>query len=428
MSEAFLHYVWQMQYFIKDGLVTTNGEPITVFKPGTLNKNAGPDFLQARLKVGELEWNGHVEIHLNASDWQAHKHQNDDAYNNVVLHVVWNSDTEMARADQTVLPCLELKHRVAAPLLHTYEKLVNSEERIPCKRLFASVPPIYKTTMLDRMVVERLEQKAEDILVLLAANHQDWEQTTYQTLARNFGFKVNAEPFARLAEVLPWKLIAKYRNSPLQVEALLFGMAGFLETETSDTYHEALRHEFQTLERLHRLEGRKLKASMWRFLRLRPANFPTVRLAQFSTWLSQNTALYAPLTEAANSEDLRNLFRVTASDYWHHHYRFGKRARGYKPTVGVDSIENIIINTVAPLQAAAGKWYGQQELIERACVLLQQLPAEKNQVTRLWHSLGWDAQTAFDSQGKIQLYRAYCERRRCLSCSVGNQVLKPARP
>ncbi len=425
MNESFLHYVWQMQYFQKEGLATTHGEPITVFKTGTPNKNAGPDFLQARIKIGNLEWNGHVEIHRKASDWQAHHHQHDEAYNNVVLHVVWDADQEMARADRTGLPCLELKSRVAPHLVHAYTQLVNSGAEIPCARSFPTVPPIYKTTMLERMVVERLEQKAEEILVILATHQHDWEQTAFQVLARNFGFKVNAEPFARLAQALPWKLIAKYRHNALRVEALIFGMAGFLETQMSDTYHEQLRREFQTLEALHQLSGQKLKASIWRFLRLRPANFPTVRLAQWSAWLSNQSTLYTSLVEATHARELFTLFRETAGDYWHHHYRFGKKARAFQPTLGFESIENIIINTVAPLQAAAGKWYGQHELIERACALLQQLPAEKNQVTRLWTTLGWPANSAFQSQGNIQLYRHYCEKRRCLSCAIGNQVLKP---
>lgn len=428
MNESFLQYVWQLQYFRKEELTTTRGESLTVFKPGTYNTHAGPDFLHARIRLGDLEWNGHVEVHLRASDWLVHHHECDPAYENVVLHVVWEADRDILLPDGTALPCVELKARVADTLLQAYRKLVNSGEQIPCARSFGAVPHIYKAAMLERVVVERLEEKAEAILVQLAAHQQDWEQTTYQVLARNFGFKVNADPFARLSDVLPWKLVAKYRDNPLQVEALLFGMAGFLETLLTDAYHSRLRAEFEALENLHGLSNRKMKASEWRFLRLRPANFPTVRLAQFSAWLCTQQGLFAILVEAVQADALNRLLQCCASGYWHHHYRFGKKARTYLPALGRDSIENIIINTVAPLQAAAGKWYGQQELIERACALLQQVPAEKNQVTRIWRSLNGEARTAFESQGAIQLYRQYCERRRCLQCGIGNQVLKPAQP
>lgn len=426
MNESFLHYVWQMQYFRKEELATTRGEPLVIFKAGTSNPHAGPDFLHARLRIGDLEWNGHVEVHVRASDWLVHQHQHDAAYENVVLHVVWDADRDILRADQTAIPCLALKEKVDDALLLSYRKLANSSAQIPCARSFATVPEIYKTTMLERAVVERLEQKAQVILTTLAAHHQDWEQTAYQVLARNFGFKVNAEPFGRLAEVLPWKILAKYRDNPLQVEALLFGMAGFLENPITDDYYIRLQTEFQALERLHGLHGHKLPVAMWRFLRLRPANFPTVRLAQFSAWLSSQPGLYGPLVEATQADGLIRLFSCCAGSYWHHHYRFGKKARAYSPALGRDSIENIIINTVAPLQAAAGKWYGQQELIERACGLLQQVPAEKNQITRQWQSLNLKAGNAFESQAGIQLYRQYCEQRRCFQCAIGTQLLKPA--
>jgi hypothetical protein len=426
MSESFLHYVWQLQYFRKDELKTTHGEAIQIFKPGLYNTHAGPDFLHARVKVGELEWNGHVELHVAASDWLAHKHQHDQAYDNVVLHVVWDADAEILRSDGTTVPCLELKNRVAESLLLAYKNLVHSADPIPCHRGFRAVPEIFKNTMRERVVVERLEQKADQILQILATNQQDWEQTTYQLLARNFGFKVNAEPFARLAEVTPWRLIARYRDKPRGVEALLFGMSGFLETPMTDEYHSNLREEFQILQSLHSLSPLKMKAAAWRFLRLRPANFPTVRLAQFSAWLCQQTGLHSPLIEASSIVELSDKFRITAPEYWQNHYRFGKKARAYQPVLGQESIDNLIINTVAPLQAAAGKWYGQPELIERACLLLQQIPAEKNKITRLWNELDWKTTSAYDSQGAIQLYREYCEKRQCLNCVVGNQVLKPA--
>jgi hypothetical protein len=426
MNEAFLHHVWQFQCFRPGPLKTTGGDDVLVFQPGQPNTNAGPDFLQARIKIGELEWNGHVEIHVRASDWQAHRHQTDGAYNNVILHVVWQHDRPVQRADGSPIPCLVLAPVVDPAVHEAYRRLVNGRDAILCKPLFAQAPEIYRTAMLERAVVERLEEKARAMLQHLAARQNDWEQTTMELLLRNFGFKVNADAFAQLGQRVQWKIIQKHRQQPEQVEALLFGLAGFLDTAMADEYHTHLRQQFRALEQLHRLQDVKMNGSQWRFLRLRPANFPTVRIAQFSQWICAQTSLFAALTEATDVALLREQLAATAAPYWHRHYRFGKPARAYSTALGEESITNIIINTVAPLQAAAGLWYGQPERIERAARLLEQLPAEKNRITRLWQELPWPPASAHDSQGLIQLYHHYCEKRRCLACAIGTRLLKPA--
>lgn len=426
MNEAFLHHVWQFQCFRPGALKTTGGEEVAVFQPGLPNHNAGPDFLQARIQIGALEWNGHVEIHLRSSDWQVHRHQQDDAYNNVILHVVWHHDRPVHRADGSPIPCLELQPVVDPSVYQAYRRLVNGRDAILCKPLVGQVPHVYRAAMVERAVVERLEEKARIILQHLAARQNDWEQTAFEVLLRNYGFKVNSEAFGQLGERLSWKIVQKYRDQPAQVEALIFGLAGFLEHSMADSYHAQLRLQFRALEQLHQLQNAKLNASQWRFLRLRPANFPTVRLAQFSQWVCKQTGLFSALTETTEVSLLRKLLAASAAPYWHKHYRFGKPVRPYPAEMGEESIDNILINTVAPLQAAAGLWYGQPERIERAARLLEQLPAEKNQVLRLWRSVPWPPVNALESQGLIQLYRHYCEKRRCLACAIGTQLLKPA--
>ncbi len=219
MNESFLHYLWQFQYFEKKDLLSSDGEPITVLKTGMLNSNAGPDFFNAKIKIGELEWVGNVEIHIKSSDWYAHHHEKDSAYNNVILHVVWDNDKPVAR-NGTSIPTLELKNRVDPSLLHEYKRLINSSSSIACQKNFPHVDELIKLSMLDKALMQRLETKANQVNELLKFNNNDWEDTTYQLLAKNFGFKVNADPFFHLSKSLPYKNIQK-QNGLLQVEALL---------------------------------------------------------------------------------------------------------------------------------------------------------------------------------------------------------------
>ena len=285
MSESFIHYLWQFQYFSKHNLLTTQGEEIVVFHPGFKNTHAGPDFYQSRIKIGDLEWIGSVEIHIHSSSWEAHNHNVDEAYENVVLHVVWSDDKPVKRMDGSLIPTLELKSRVDDVLQLAYKKLVNSPEEIPCATSFGNVSEITKLSMLDRALSERLETKAEAVNQLLLQNNNDWEETVYQVLAKNFGFHVNADPFLQLAQNLPYKIIMKHSDKLIQIEALLFGHAGFLEEAREDEYTSTLKREYDLLSRKYSLGSGRLNKAQWKFLRLRPANFPTIRLAQFANLL-----------------------------------------------------------------------------------------------------------------------------------------------
>jgi hypothetical protein len=424
MNESFLHYLWQFQYFDRSDLRSSEGEPITVLKIGYLNSNAGPDFADAKIKIDGIDWAGTVEIHIKSSDWQAHHHEMDAAYENVVLHVVWENDKPVFRKDKTQIPTLELKNRVDPSLLKEYKKLINSPSPIACERSFAQVEDAIKLSMLDRALMQRLEHKASIVDEILKLNQGDWEETCYQLLAKNFGFKVNADPFYQLAKSLPHKIIQK-QNSLLQVEALLFGQAGMLETKTKDEYITNIFQEYKLLAQKYSLHNARLTPSQWRFLRLRPPNFPTVRIAQFASLLYSSKNIFSQLIGAHSFPSVLKFLSVEQSVYWNTHYRFGKKAKGAVSTMGASSVQNIIINTVAPLLVAYGKYKDEQMFIDRAVEFLQQLPAEENKITRIWSALGLKVKTAFDSQSLIELYNNFCQKRQCLNCSVGISILKP---
>lgn len=424
MNESFLQYVWQLQYFHKSDLLTTTGEKLNILNPGMLNGDAGPDFTQARIQIDSIEWNGSVEVHIQSSGWMEHKHQDDPAYENVVLHVVWQETKPVYRQDGTRLPTLELKDRVEPGLLKSYQKLVNTAAAIPCARYFGNVDPIVKHAMIDRTLMKRLEAKAARILVRLNENQGDWEQTTYQILAVNMGFKINQEPFDRLTRALPYKVVQKHSESLLNLEALLFGQAGFLVTKSKDPYVTELFTQYQFLSRKYDLDPNRLDGSQWKFLRLRPANFPTLRIAQFAALLQKSRSLFSTILDASDYTRLTTLFQIQASGYWKTHYRFGKPSKGV-PAFGKSSMENILINTVAPLWVAYGQQHDDSKLIERAVTLLQSVPTEENKITRLWKDLGYTSKNAGDSQGQLELYTSFCKNRECLNCQIGNSILKP---
>lgn len=425
MTESFLHYLWQFQYFDKKGLVTTTGEPITILNQGILNTDAGPDFSQVKIKIGAIDWAGSVEIHIQSSGWYEHKHHEDAAYENVVLHVVWEENKPVQRKDGTRLPTLELKDRADKILQKSYQKLVTNTAVIPCQSVFENVNAVTRHSMIDKAAMIRLEEKSKQVLKLLEANQGDWEETVYQLLALGFGFKVNKDPFLQLAKALPYKLIRKHRTKVEQVEALLFGQAGFLMAKTKDEYLTQLYNEFEFLTKKYNLTQNQLHPSQWKFLRLRPANFPSLRIAQFAALLSIKENIFSTLLEIENYRDLESLFRVQTSPYWKQHYRFSKPVSGAVPELGTDSREVLLINTVIPILIAYGQSRDDWSYVDRAVQFLQQIPAEKNKITRTWQQLNCVATNAFETQGLIELYNNFCQRRACLNCTIGSAILKP---
>jgi hypothetical protein len=428
MNEAFLFYVWQFQYFTKGNLQTTDGEDITVIHPGTLNSHSGPDFFNAKIKIGAMEWIGNVEIHINASHWFDHHHNVDSAYENVVLHVVWKNDHQIARQDGSMIPTLELKSRVNEKLLLQYRRLVNNPHSIPCSPSLKNVKEITKLSMLDKAVMQRLESKASHIQMLFEKNNNDWEQTTYEALARNFGFKVNAEPFEQLAQALPYRIILKHLNQPTQVEAMLFGQAGLLEQLWSDEYFLILKREYSFLSKKYQNTSGKLNKAQWRFMRMRPANFPTIRMSQFSSFLCSQQNIFSKVIECTTYQQLQSLFSVAQSEYWKFHYQFFKPVKEEIPSLGKQSIDNILINTVVPLFVAYGKSKDDQSYVDRAVDVLTEIEPEINTITKQWAALGMVNESALDSQALIELYNSFCVKRKCLDCAIGFSLMQPLLP
>lgn len=424
MIEDFLHFIWKYQYFNKEHLCTTKGVPVNILRPGVANTNAGPDFLNAKIKIGDLEWNGHVEIHINSKSWYSHNHQKDAAYDNVILHVVWNGQDEVSRHDGSTVPTIAIHNLVDPDLLNNYNKILSEEETLLCNRYLPGIKAIKVLEVFDKAVSKRLEDKALNVSKLLRNNKKDWEETTFHLLASNFGFNVNKESFLTLAKSIELKTILKHADNLLQVEALLFGQAGFLEEHFDDDYFKLLKKEYNFLNAKYGLKPRQLKRHQWKFLRMRPANFPTLRIAQLARVLSNRQKIFSMILNADDVAQVRKIFQLSPSDYWQCHYAFGKPTKRKIGKMGKNSIENIIINTFVPILAAYSIENDDQGYMEKALMWLQDLDPEINNKTKLWGNAGIKIKSAFDSQAAIEMINNYCTKKRCLECNIGVSLIK----
>lgn len=418
MDEPFLYYIWKYQKFTKRPLTLEGGEQLQVFKTGFQNHDSGPDFEEAHIKIGELEWVGQVEMHVKASDWLQHKHQHDPAYQNVVLHVVWENNQSIT-VDGTTLPTLALKEYVDLEVVSKYENHLKSDHEILCADKLGSVSTIVKQSMLDRMMVERLETKANNLLQTLKSSITDWEAATYHILCTSFGFSTNKFAFEHLSRMIPYESLKKVLQNPHQTEAILFGQAGFLaEASNEDSYKVALRKEFEYLKKKFDLKD-PMTRTQWKFSKMRPANFPTIRIAQLASLLHTHPKLFSKIIQADTTE-IKQLIQVEMNPYWQTHYDFGKGRRKSK-SMGASSIENLLVNAVAPLLAAYAQYVGNEDYMQKACDLVQSLKPENNRITRKW---SLPNASAYDSQALIQLYKAYCKPKQCLQCNIGIDLLK----
>ncbi|MEM6966052.1 MAG: DUF2851 family protein [Bacteroidota bacterium] len=422
MKEDLLHYVWRLQRFDHSDLITTEGQSINIQHVGILNQHAGPDFTDARIQIGDTLWAGNVEMHLKASDWTTHQHQSDKAYENVILHVVLNEDEKINRQDGSRIPCLELKKRIPNKLSKIYKKLLHNEQWIPCQHHFYKVGQMTKVLWLDRLLVERLERKTMTIENLLKENTYNWEMTLYQVLARNFGVKVNAEPFGRLARSLPLAILGKHKSNLFQIEALFFGQAGLLEDDFEDDYPNRLKREYHFLQKKYQLHP--IEKMSWRFLRMRPANFPTIRIAQFAQLIFQSVHLFSKMLAAQNVKEIEQMFELRLSNYWQTHYIFDKASPKRNKSLGKNTIHLFIINTIAPFLFLYGKSKANEDYQDKAFQLLEALHPEKNNIITKWKELGITPESAYQSQALLQLKNEYCAKKKCLECSIGNAILR----
>ncbi|XHR97796.1 DUF2851 family protein [Mucilaginibacter sp. UC70_90] len=425
-TEDFLHYIWKFRLFERENLQTVDGEELEIFSAGLHNSDSGPDFHNARIRIGETVWAGNVEVHLSASDWQKHGHTNDGAYDNVILHVVYRNDVPLFLPNGRKVPTLELQSRISEALYNKYHKLVfGNQSFIPCENGIATVDSLTMQNWLTRVLVERMEKRSTNVAAALALNKGDWEETFYQFLAANFGFKVNALPFELMAKSLPQLILAKNKNSPMQIEALIFGQAGLLEGEFKDDYPLKLQKEYEYLRKKYNLKP--IESHLWKFMRLRPQNFPTIRLAQFAALIVQSNHLLSKTLEIKEVKALRSLFtEIKVNDYWDDHYRFDVQSKPSSKNMGDGSVDILLLNTVALFLFSYGKQHQQQYYISRSLKLLENLPAEKNNIIADFVNLGVKIETAFESQALLELKNNYCNYKKCLQCGVGNKILKLA--
>jgi hypothetical protein len=422
LREDFLHFCWRWRRFDAADLSTTDGQALEILHPGEPNGHAGPDFFNARIRLDGTLWAGNVELHLRASDWLAHRHGHDRAYDNVVLHVVLDEDQPMLRPGGERLPCLALRRRLPPRLLETWWRLEHERRWIPCAGLFARRPALVWMNWLDRLLVERLERKTVGVAAALEACDQHWDEAFYRLLARSFGLKVNTDPFEALARALPLNLLTRHRNNLFQLEALLFGQAGLLDPAFTEDYPRALAKEYRFLK--HKYGLTPLDGGQWKFLRLRPAGFPSLRLAQFAALFHRGENLFSEVLEAGTVRELELLFTNVPGEYWRTHYQLDRPSAPKVKPPGLEFVHLLLINTVAPALFHYGKIRHQPDHQAKAIRLLEELPAEDNAVMDGWKALGATVGQACQSQALLHLKTEYCDVRRCLECAVGHALLK----
>ncbi len=421
LPEDFLHLVWKQHLFNTDRLVTTSGKSIQIINEGYQNLDAGPDFENAEVIIDDIRWVGNIEIHTKASEWYQHQHHHDDRYENVILHVVLHHDKEVLRKDQTKIPCLELKGRIRQSVVKKYEYLQTQLQDIPCTDQLPHVDRIKKLITLDRMVAERLEEKSVEIFKSLDRYNGDWRELTFSMLAKTLGYKVNHEAMTDLTNRITYKNLLKHKDHSLQIEAMLFGVSGLISGNHRDSYIQSLQNEYQFLQKKYDLST--MNPVSWKFSRMRPANFPTLRIAQLASITQSVTDLYSTFVEAEDPDKIKALLSIEQSEYWKSHVLPGEQVSERFKGMGDEIKNRILINTVIPLIFATGIKRQDQSLKDKAIQWLEKLPPENNKIIRQWKSLDFNMKSALDTQAGIQLLTRYCHHKRCLQCPIGMDIL-----
>lgn len=424
MREDFIHYLWQFQKWNSAELKTCDGQELSVISPGSHNLSSGPDFFNARVMIGKQEWAGNVEIHINSSHWYAHHHETDSNYDNVVLHVVWNHDTEVFRRDNSAIPVFELKNIVEAKMMKNYEDLLErpGERWINCEKDFHSFPDFQMQHFLERLYFERLEEKSAFVFQKLENSSNNWEEVLFKMLCKNFGLNINGEAFLSLANSIPFSMIRKIRNDRQQLEALFLGQAGLLEKEIEEIYYRNLQREYSFLKSKFELNSEGVIPM--KFFRLRPDNFPNIRLAQLASVYHQHSQLFSEVIAAKTSAEIYKLFKIELPEFWQTHYTFQKSHLERKKMLSNNFIDLLIINTLIPLKFCFARQQG-KENDDKIIELMNSLNPESNQIIRKFELLRpKSAENALQSQALLQLKKNYCEKHQCLKCSLGIYLLQ----
>ncbi len=418
MNERLLQFIWQHQYFNKNELRLSNGIPFQIIRHGMYNSNQGPDFSNALIKFEDTYWAGNIELHVKASDWTKHEHQDDENYKNVILHVVWMEDDAQPVNN---IPLFILENRVSKLLLHQYECWMNNATAyFPCQAHLGRVDKSTFNNWLKHLSEEKLKKKASEISMLLACNQLHWDASCWILIAKNFGARVNVDLFEAVARSIPLTVLGRHKHQIHALEALLFGQAGLLSSSFEEKYPQLLQKEYQFYRKKYKLQPVHLPVY---FLRMRPANFPTIRLAQLAMLVHQSPPLFAFLRDCTTLKEVRKQFMVIANDYWHYHFRFDQLSDYQPKQVGASMIDSLIINTIVPLLYAYGSINSQPEYIKKALQWLEATSGEKNKVTGNFQSAGFALNNAMQSQGLLELKTFFCDRKGCLDCAIGKELL-----
>ena len=418
--EQLLHYVWKHKIFPLKELKTTTGQQVEVIDTGLANTDAGPDFFNAKLKLDGVLWIGNIEIHERSSDWFKHGHHADTGYNSVILHIASEIDTEISRSNGERIPQIQL---ICPEAVRTnYKELLETDSYPPCYRIIPSLSPFTAHSWMSALQMERFEQKATLLNERLKRCQGNWEDAFFITLARNFGFGLNGDAFETWAHQLPFRAVDKHRNDLFQIEAIFFGQAGILEDSDGDGYYLRLKKEYIYLQ--HKFELIPMNTSLWRFLRLRPTNFPHIRIAQLACLYHRAYGLLSRIMETETLQGVRDILKGGTSEYWLTHYTFGGSSPSRPKALSNTSLDLLIINTVVTFLYAYGLHKGNPVLCARAGSFLEELKAENNYITRMWEQCGMKASNAADSQALIQLKKEYCDKKKCLYCRIGYEYLK----
>ena len=418
--EQLLHYVWKHKIFPLKELKTTTGQQVEVIDTGLANTDAGPGFFNAKLKLDGVLWIGNIEIHERSSDWFKHGHHADTGYNSVILHIASEIDMEISRSNGERIPQIQL---ICPEAVRTnYKELLETDSYPPCYRIIPSLSPFTAHSWMSALQMERFEQKATLLNERLKRCQGNWEDAFFITLARNFGFGLNGDAFETWAHQLPFRAVDKHRNDLFQIEAIFFGQAGILEDSDGDGYYLRLKKEYIYLQ--HKFELIPMNTSLWRFLRLRPTNFPHIRIAQLACLYHRAYGLLSRIMETETLQGVRDILKGGTSEYWLTHYTFGGSSPSRPKTLSNTSLDLLIINTVVTFLYAYGLHKGNPVLCARAGSFLEELKAENNYITRMWEQYGMKASNAADSQALIQLKKEYCDKKKCLYCRIGYEYLK----
>ena len=422
MREEFVQTVWKYQLFNRQELRTSKGESVEIIHQGFLQHHSGPDFSAARILIDGMLWVGNVEIHVTAKEWNQHRHFVDPAYDNVILHVVYTDDHEICKTyTGRELPCLEISSRIPQDILDRYEQLASDFRVFPCAKVWQKIPYVEINDWLVQLALQRVEEKLTSVKFRLIDTKYHWEQVCFELIAKQLGFHVNAEPMLRLARTLPIEIIQKNADQPGIVEALLFGQAGMLNRNFHDEYPNQLKRDYLYLKKKYQLQ--EIDQSTWKFARLRPLNFPTIRIAQLAALLTHQSNFFQSCLNISDTKSLVEKFKQEINPYWLNHYVFDKESKNCRKLLGQESIENVLMNTVVLLCFSYGQYKNESIYVSKAIEYLESLSPENNVYTNMFKDLGFRINNALQSQGLRFLWQYYCDEKKCLNCSIGIKSL-----